>query len=95
MLVKQINSFQLVSYEDDQINRRLKIHLETVRDFEGELPTVEHLRDMFFDGLCECNQDFREVTRMFDRSAVEIEVHAYETGPFHGRDIRVKNKYIG
>lgn len=94
-MVKQINSFQLVSYEDDQINRRLKIHLETVRDFEGELPTVEQLRDMFFDGLCECNQDFREVTRMFERIAVEIEVHPYETGPFHGRDIRVKNKYIG
>jgi phenylacetate-CoA ligase len=95
LLVKQINSFQLVSYEDDQINRRLKIHLETVRDFKGELPTLEQLRDMFFDGLCECNQDFREVTRMFERNAVEIEVNPYETGPFHGRDIRVKNKYIG
>jgi phenylacetate-CoA ligase len=94
-LVRQINSFQLVSYEDEQINRRLTIHLETVKDFNGELPSVDRLRDLFFEGLCECNQDFREVTKMFDRSVVEIEVHAYETGPFQGRDIRIKNKYIG
>jgi hypothetical protein len=32
---------------------------------------------------------------MFDKSVIEIEVHAYETGPFQGRDIRIKNKYIG
>jgi phenylacetate-coenzyme A ligase PaaK-like adenylate-forming protein len=92
LLVKQINSFQLSSYEDQQINRRLKIHLETVKDFSGELP--EGLRDLFFDGLCSCNQDFREVTKMFDRSCVTIEIHAFETGPFAGRDIRVKNRYI-
>ena len=95
ILVKQINSFQLISYEDQHLNRRLKIHLETVKDFQGELLSVDRLRDLFFAGLCDCNQDFREVAKMFDRSVVEIEVHAYETGPFHGRDIRVKNKYIG
>lgn len=94
-LVRQINSFQLSSYEDAQINRRLKISLETVRDLQGDLPATEELRDIFFDGLCRLNQDFREVTRMFDRRCVEIEIHAFETGPFKGRDIRVKNKYIG
>lgn len=92
LLVKQVNSFQLESYEDEQINRRLRIHLETVKGFEGELPG--DLRDLVFDGLCACNQDFREVTKMFDRECVEIEVHRFETGPFAGRDIRVKNKYI-
>ena len=93
LLVKQINSFQLSSYEDDQINRRLRIHLERVKDFSSELPPG--LRDLFFDGLCVCNQDFQEVARMFDRECIEIEVHQFETGPFAGRDIRVKNKYIG
>jgi phenylacetate-CoA ligase len=95
VLVKLINSFQLVSFEDEQINRRLRIHLETAKDFSGELPPAERLRDLFFEGLSKCNQDFREVTKMFDRSVIEIEVHAYETGPFQGRDIRIKNKYIG
>jgi phenylacetate-CoA ligase len=94
-LVKQLNSFQLASYEDDKINRRLKIHLETAKNLNEALPAAEVLRDIFFDGLCACNQDFREVTRMFDRGCVEIEIHAFETGPFKGRDIRVKNKYIG
>lgn len=95
LLVKQINSFQLVSYEDEKINRRLKIHLETAKAFQGELPSVEQLRDLFFERLCDGNQDFREVTKMFDRGVIEIEVHAYETGPFKDRDIRIKNKYIG
>jgi len=91
-LVTKINSFQLASYEDEQLNRRLRIHLETVKTFAGKLP--DNLRDLFFDGLCACNQDFREVTRMFDRDCIEIQVHEFETGPFAGRDIRVKNKYI-
>jgi len=94
-LVKQVNSFQIASYEDAQINRRLKIRLETVKDLSAGLPSVEELRDIFFDGLCRYNQDFREVTKMFDRSCVEIEVYEYETGPFRERDIRVKNRYIG
>jgi len=94
VLVRQINSFQLSSYEDEQINRRLRIHLETVKGFNGELPAIQELLAIFFDGLCAGNQDFREVTKMFDRSCVEIEVHPFETGPFAGRDIRVKNRYI-
>jgi nitroreductase len=94
-LVSQINSFQLSSYEDEQLNRHLRIHLETVKDFRGSLLSGDALRDVFFDGLVRCNQDFREVTRMFERSCVEVEINAFETGPFCGRDIRVKNKYIG
>jgi phenylacetate-CoA ligase len=95
VLVKQINSFQLSSFEDERINRRLRIHLETVKDCREELPPAEALRDLIFDRLCECNQDFREVTKMFDRGCVEVFVHEFETGPFSGRDIRIKNKYIG
>ena len=40
------------------------------------------------------NQDFREVTKMFDRSQIQIFLYEYETGPFAGRDVRIKNKYI-
>ena len=93
-LVKQINSFQISSYEDEAINRRLKIRLETVKNLPGQLAPTEELHQTMFEGLCRVNQDFREVTKMFDRSCVELEIYEFETGPFKGRDIRVKNKYV-
>lgn len=94
-LLRNVNSFQLVSYEDERVNRRLKVHLELVRSPDAAMPAGAALRDVIFDGLCRCNQDFREVTRMFTRDCVEVELHAFGEGPFAGRDARVKNKYIG
>jgi phenylacetate-CoA ligase len=44
--------------------------------------------------LIRVNQDFREVTKMFDRSQVQVFLYEYEDGPFAGRDVRIKNKYI-
>lgn len=93
-LVKQVNSFQIASYEDETINRRLKICLETVRDLPEPLNSIEELHEKLFAGLCRVNQDFREVTKMFDRSCVEIEIYGFEKGPFSQRDIRIKNKYV-
>jgi phenylacetate-CoA ligase len=93
-LVKQINSFQIASYEDEAINRRLKIRLETVKNLLTPLASTEVLHQRFFEGLCRVNQDFREVTRMFDRGCVEIEIYEFEQGPFRDRDIRIKNKYV-
>jgi len=93
-LVRQINSFQIASYEDKAINRRLKIRLETVKDLRSVLAPPELLHQIFFEGLCRVNQDFREVTKMFDRSCMEIEIYGFEQGPFSERDIRIKNKYV-
>lgn len=93
-LVRQINSFQISSYEDETINRRLKIRLETVKNIPAPLAPAAELHDKLFDGLCRVNQDFREVTKMFDRNCVEVEVYGFEQGPFSGRDIRIKNKYV-
>jgi phenylacetate-CoA ligase len=94
-LVKQINSFQIASYEDEAIDRRLQIRLETVKHLPAPLAPNDELHQLFFEGLCRVNQDFREVTKMFDRSCVEIEIYEYENGPFSERDIRVKNRYVG
>ena len=91
-LVKQINSFQIASYEDETINRRLKVRLECAR---GVTPiSSQELHQKIFQGLCRVNQDFREVTKMFSPDCVEVEVHGFEQGPFAGRDIRIKNKYV-
>jgi phenylacetate-CoA ligase len=61
----------------------------------GLLPEMEKLQEIIFRGLIRVNQDFREVTKMFDRSEVQVFLYEYESGPFAGRDIRIKNKYIG
>jgi phenylacetate-CoA ligase len=52
------------------------------------------LHRKLFEGLCRVNPDFREVTRMFNPSCVEIETYGFEQGPFSQRDIRIKNKYV-
>ncbi|HEX6718008.1 MAG TPA: hypothetical protein VF088_12895 [Pyrinomonadaceae bacterium] len=72
----------------------MKIRLETVKDATSSVAPDEQLHQTFFDGLCRVNQDFREVTKMFDRNCVEIEIYEFETGPFKDRDIRIKNKYV-
>jgi phenylacetate-CoA ligase len=94
VLSSQINSFQLTSYEDERINRRLRIRLEMVKNPKLSLPDPDELRSHFFEGLCKVNQDFREVAKMFDQNAIEIELHEFEKGAFAGRDIRIKNRYI-
>jgi phenylacetate-CoA ligase len=93
-LVRQINSFQISSYEDEAINRRLKIRLEMVKNLPSPLAADEHLRQQMFAGLCRVNQDFREVTKTFDRTCLEIQIYDFESGPFKERDIRIKNKYV-
>lgn len=93
-LVRQLNSFQISSYEDKSINRRLKIRLETVKHLPGELMPTAELHQKLFAGLCRVNQDFREVTKMFEPSCLEIEIYGFGQGPFSERDIRIKNKYV-
>lgn len=94
-LVGKINTFQIISNEDMDLKRTLLIHFEKSRQSKGELPTDEILHEIVFTELCRVNQDFREVTRMFDKSCVKIILHDFETGVFAGRDVRIKNKYIG
>lgn len=95
LLIGKINSFQIKSEESADLKRALKIHLEKVRQPKGDLPEAEELQRIIFEELCRVNQDFREVTKMFERSQIEVYLHDFETGMFAGRDIRIKNKYIG
>jgi len=95
LLATEIHSFQLKVIEDDQLKNKLQIHLELSKNRGDGLGSgIEHLREVIVSGLIRVNQDFREVTKMFDRSQVQIFLYEYETGPFAGRDVRIKNKYI-
>ena len=88
-----VRSFQVSSHEDEHANRSLRVALELTPGAELTLEPGE-LAAIFYRGLAASNQDFREVTRMFPPSAIEVRAHACGTGPFEGADIRVKQKYI-
>jgi phenylacetate-CoA ligase len=95
VLAREIHSFQLKVIENEQLQNKLQVHLELTKNHhDGLLSEGENLQTMIFSGLFRVNQDFREVTKMFDRSQVQVFLHGYEEGPFAGRDIRIKNKYI-
>jgi phenylacetate-CoA ligase len=94
ILVKQINSFQISCYEDEQMNRKLIIYLETILGRQGNFLSLEKLRDIFFEKLSDLNQDFREVTKIFDRNCLEVIMYDFGTGVFEKGDRRVKNQYI-
>ena len=93
VLANGVNSFQLKISEDENFVSHLQIHLERRRASDPGLNENE-LNRVLFDGLVQVNQDFREVTKMFDPEQVRVFVHEYESGPFAGRDLRIKNKYI-
>ena len=95
VLAREIHSFQLKVIENEQLQNKLQVHLELTKNRDdGLLSEGENLQAMIFSGLLRVNQDFREVTKMFDRSQVQVFLHEYEKGPFAGRDVRIKNKYI-
>jgi phenylacetate-CoA ligase len=93
-LVQAFGTFQLATSEDEQLTSHLTIHLEKAGGVAHSLPAEAALVEILFDGLVRVNQDFREVSRLFNRSQVHVKVHENDTGPFAGRDIRIKNKYI-
>lgn len=92
-LMASFGTFQLAVTEDEHLTSHLTIHLEQTGDplssaLEDSLP------ETFFNELTRVNQDFREVSRLFERRQIHVQIHARETGPFAGRDIRIKNRYI-
>jgi len=93
VLMASFASFQLAVTEDEHLTSHLTIHLEQTGS-EVSTEVADGLDGLFFDALTRVNQDFREVSRLFDRRQLHVRMHARETGPFAGRDIRIKNRYI-
>ena len=92
-LAASVDGFQLRTYEDEDGDKRLTVHLEYsnaaadtgVPDWSGT----------FFDMLAEINQDFRESRRMVpDAKAPQLKFHGVGSGPFVDRDGRVKRQYV-
>ena len=92
-LMSSFSNFQLSVTEDEHLTNHLTIHLEETGSPISS-SVINSLDALFFDALVRVNQDFREVSKLFDGDQVRVQVHAREAGPFAGRDIRIKNKYI-
>lgn len=92
-LMTSFSNFQLAATEDEHLTSQLTIHLEEMGNGVSS-EFKNSLDELFFDALTRVNQDFREVSKLFERRQVHVQVHARDTGPFLGRDIRIKNKYI-
>jgi phenylacetate-CoA ligase len=93
ILAKHLNSFQIQNEEDKQFNRQLHLHLERS---EGSAEPLDEskLHDIFYSGLMQVNQDFREITKMITPQQVRVTLYSYGEGPFANRDIRIKNRYV-
>ncbi len=89
-----ISTFQLATTEDAQLTSFLHVHLERASGNGAVQLDDAALHGEVFEGMKRVNQDFREVSRLFDSKQVIVHVHEHDTGPFQGRDIRIKNKYI-
>jgi phenylacetate-CoA ligase len=92
-LMSSFASFQLAVTEDEHLTSHLTIHLEQTGSPVSS-PLNQSLDELFFHALARVNQDFREVSKLFELRQVHVQVHPRDTGPFAGRDIRIKNRYI-
>jgi phenylacetate-CoA ligase len=92
-LRSNIHSFQLKIFEDARLTEHLMIRLEKAPGVNGELQ-VPALHALFLQELAKCNQDFRHAFQLLPKEHLVIELHDFGTGPFAGREKRVKNKYI-
>ncbi len=94
-LARHLDSFRLISVEDEQHNKTLEIAIELADDADpGHLDPAE-LADQVFDRLAEVNRDFFNAYRhtATDDQLPRLSLHAAGTGPFAGSD-RIKHQYV-
>lgn len=94
-LAPALNTFRLLSYEDEGHTKRMEIAAELV---EGAAPPAdpEALAHEVFDRLARINGDFYNAlyrTAQPDNPP-RLSLHAFGTGPFAGGQKRLKNEYV-
>ncbi|HEX5706486.1 MAG TPA: hypothetical protein VFX96_04285 [Pyrinomonadaceae bacterium] len=92
-MVRAVNSFCLMSYEDERVDQRVKICLELTDERDALLPPPVELRGLFFEALTRFNPDFRTTLEFANGAGFEVECYESGTGPF-AESGRAKNLYI-
>jgi phenylacetate-CoA ligase len=94
-LTDAISSFTLQTEEDRQANKKLTLCYELCPGRDPLHFHPETLGWKIFSELRLLNQDFRESSRMIPAEQTpQVAFFAFGTGPFLGKDIRIKEKYI-
>jgi len=95
-LAKVINSFSMITYEDERVNKKLTLALEFTEGLKIPKNLDEkELADQLFKKLQEVNQDYREIAGIVPKASTPIvELYEYGKGPFAINDIRLKQNYI-
>jgi hypothetical protein len=89
-----VELFALVTNEDERSNKLLTVALE-LRPDQIAPDDLDALSREVFEQLAAANQDFRESRRMIPAGLEpRLQFFASRTGPFAGKDIRLKSKYI-
>ena len=90
-----LNTFRLMSYEDNNHNKRMEIAVELVK---GATPSADTttLANSVFHRLGEINGDFYNA--MFRTATADnmpqLTIHEFESGPFSGGQRKLKNEYV-
>jgi phenylacetate-CoA ligase len=87
------HSFQMRAEYDAALNEVLSITLERCAGADASVPDTEARRRLY-EGLARANQDFREVAKLFGDERLKVQQFAHGEGPFAGKDVRVKYRYI-
>jgi phenylacetate-CoA ligase len=94
-LAPVLNTFRLLSYEDEAHNKRMEVAIELVKG--ADLPSdVAALAETVFKKLGAMNGDFYNA--MFKTATADnmpkLTVYEFEAGPFSGGQKRLKNEYV-
>jgi phenylacetate-CoA ligase len=94
-LAPVLNTFRLISYEDDRHNKRMEVAVELRQGASYDKPT-DPLAERVFEKLAALNGDFLNAWK---RTATPdnmpaLTVHSFDTGPFEGGQQRLKNTYV-
>ena len=90
-----LNTFRLLSYEDDTHNKRMEIAAELVKGATPPADTAA-LADAVFRKLGEMNGDFYNA--MYRTATPDnmprLMLYEFESGPFAGGQRKLKNEYV-
>lgn len=95
-LARVVNSFSMITYEDEKVNKKLTLALELSEGLKVPKDLNEkEIGLKIFDKLKDVNQDYREISGIVSKSSTPI-IKVYENGkgPFAINDIRLKQNYI-